>query len=151
MIDRDSIELESIKIAKEKLEKEIDTIMKEKISIFKEALQESLEDQKVQTLIKDLGDYDEAERKRFVEQEHLLKNSKIENRIKYFVDKSQYNQSQIAEIIGISPKTLSNMISNRFSTSLDVGLKLSILFGVSVNEIFKLVPQDDDKNIQENR
>jgi putative transcriptional regulator len=69
-------------------------------------------------------------------------NYQIENNLKYLISQTPYTQTEIAEMLGISPKTLSNMVANRFNTSLEIGLKLSLLFGVSVNEIFKLVKQE---------
>jgi putative transcriptional regulator len=67
-------------------------------------------------------------------------NYKIINNLKELIATSPYNQKQIAEMINISQKTLSNILTNRYNTSLEVALKLSCIFGKSVNEIFKLVP-----------
>jgi putative transcriptional regulator len=63
---------------------------------------------------------------------------KIVNNLKEIINSSLYNQKKIAEILNINEKTLSNIVTNRYNPSLEVVLKLSILLGKTVNEMFTL-------------
>lgn len=73
---------------------------------------------------------------------YLNKKFKIENNLTKFIKAYGFTQSEVADKIGVSSKTLSNIATNKFNTSLDVALKLSTLFHVSVNEIFWIVEED---------
>lgn len=66
------------------------------------------------------------------------KNYRVINKVKDIIKKSPYNQKQVAEIIDINPKTLSNILSNRYNTSLEIALKLSYLLDMPVNDLFML-------------
>jgi putative transcriptional regulator len=52
-------------------------------------------------------------------------------------------QEQLAEKIGVSRQTINSIEKNRFIPSTVLSLKLSKLFGKSVNEFFEL--DDDEK------
>ncbi len=47
-------------------------------------------------------------------------------------------QEQLAEKIGVSRQTINSIETNRFVPSTLLSLKLSLLFGKSVNEFFEL-------------
>lgn len=66
------------------------------------------------------------------------KNYRVINKLRNVIKKSPYNQKQVAEIIDINPKTLSNILSNRYNTSLEIALKLSYLLNIPVNDLFML-------------
>ena len=76
---------------------------------------------------------------------NLNKKFKMENNLSTFIKTYGFTQSEVAEKIGISSRTLSNIATNKFNTSLDVALKLSALFHVSVNEIFSLSKEEIEK------
>ena len=52
-------------------------------------------------------------------------------------------QEELAEKIGVSRQTINSIETNRFVPSTVLALKLSRLFGKSVNDFFEL--DDDDK------
>jgi putative transcriptional regulator len=52
-------------------------------------------------------------------------------------------QEELAEKIGVSRQTINSIETNRFVPSTVLALKLSRLFGKSVNDFFEL---DDDDN-----
>jgi putative transcriptional regulator len=52
-------------------------------------------------------------------------------------------QEELAERIGVSRQTINSIETNRFVPSTVLALKLSRLFGKSVNDFFEL--DDDDK------
>ena len=53
-------------------------------------------------------------------------------------------QEQLAEKIGVSRQTINSIEKNRFVPSTVLALKLSLLFGKSVNDFFEL---DDDEKL----
>ena len=67
----------------------------------------------------------------------------MKNRLK--VERAILNitQEQLAEKIGVSRQTINSIETNRFVPSTVLALKLSRLFGKSVNDFFEL--DDDDK------
>lgn len=52
-------------------------------------------------------------------------------------------QEELAEKIGVSRQTINSIETNRFVPSTLLALKLSILFGKSVNDFFEL--ENDEK------
>lgn len=67
----------------------------------------------------------------------------MKNRIK--VERAILNitQEELAEKIGVSRQTINSIETNRFVPSTVLALKLSRLFGKSVNDFFEL--DDDEK------
>jgi putative transcriptional regulator len=67
----------------------------------------------------------------------------MKNRLK--VERAILNltQEELAERIGVSRQTINSIETNRFVPSTVLALKLSRLFGKSVNDFFEL--EDDDK------
>lgn len=61
---------------------------------------------------------------------------RIKNNLLYFIELSGYTRKEIADKIGISIKTLNNIVNDRFSTSLEVAFKLAMLFKVKVDDLF---------------
>jgi putative transcriptional regulator len=51
-------------------------------------------------------------------------------------------QEQLAEKIGVSRQTINSIEKNRFVPSTLLALKLSMLFGKSVNDFFELDEED---------
>jgi len=68
----------------------------------------------------------------------------MKNRLK--VERAILNitQEELAEKIGVSRQTINSIETNRFVPSTLLALKLSQLFGKSVNDFFEL--EDDEKN-----
>ena len=58
--------------------------------------------------------------------------------LKERIKKSPYTQRQFAELIGINEQSLSNIVKQRNSPSLEVALKISYMLNTSVNELFIL-------------
>ena len=67
----------------------------------------------------------------------------MKNRLK--VERAILNitQEELAEKIGVSRQTINSIETNRFVPSTVLALKLSRVFGKSVNDFFEL--DDDDK------
>jgi putative transcriptional regulator len=62
----------------------------------------------------------------------------VKNRLKEIIDERGIKQVWLAEQVGISYKTLSNIIGGRYNTSLDVALKIADVLNVKVDDIFYL-------------
>ncbi len=64
------------------------------------------------------------------------------NKIKVHRAIHDMTQADLAQAIGVSRQTISSIEKNRYTPSTVLALKLSRLFGVTVNEIFELSADD---------
>ena len=62
----------------------------------------------------------------------------LTNRIRVYRAEHRLSQSDLAQIIGVSRKTISTIEVGRFVPSTIIALKIARHFGVSVEEIFSL-------------
>lgn len=71
------------------------------------------------------------------------------NRLK--IERAEFNltQEQLSKQIGVSRQTINSIEKNRYVPSTILALKLSELFGKSVNEIFILDDTDYEKKNNE--
>ena len=60
----------------------------------------------------------------------------VKNRLKEILDSRGMKQVFLAEKIGISTKTLSNIIKNNYSTSLEVAFNISKVLNMKIEDIF---------------
>ncbi|NGY36520.1 helix-turn-helix transcriptional regulator [Flavobacterium sp. XN-5] len=66
----------------------------------------------------------------------------MKNRLKIERAILDLTQEQLAEKIGVSRQTINSIEKNRFIPSTVLALKLSLLFGKSVNEFFELEDEE---------
>lgn len=64
--------------------------------------------------------------------------SELENRIRVYRAEHRLSQTQLADVIGVSRKTISTIEVGRFVPSTVIALKIARHFGVPVEEIFSL-------------
>ncbi len=64
--------------------------------------------------------------------------AKLENRIRVFRAEHRLSQSDLAERIGVTRKTISTIEVGRFVPSTIIALKIARYFSVPVEEIFSL-------------
>jgi len=62
----------------------------------------------------------------------------LTNRIRVLRAEQRISQSELAEAIGVSRKTISTIEVGRFTPSTVISLKIARYFGVSVEEVFQL-------------
>ncbi len=62
----------------------------------------------------------------------------LDNRIRVFRAEHRLSQGELAELIGVSRKTISTIEVGRFVPSTVIALKLARQFGVPVEDIFSL-------------
>ena len=70
--------------------------------------------------------------------------TKLENRIRVFRAEHRLSQSDLANHIGVSRKTISTIEVGRFIPSTIIALKIAHYFRVPVEEIFSLKVVGDD-------
>ncbi|WP_251357872.1 helix-turn-helix transcriptional regulator [Kangiella sp. TOML190] len=63
----------------------------------------------------------------------------LDNRIRVFRAEHRMSQSELAEAIGVSRKTISTIEVGRFVPSTVIALKIARYFEVPVEEIFSLI------------
>lgn len=66
----------------------------------------------------------------------------MKNIIKVERARKDMTQQDLAERIGVSRQTINSIESNRYVPSTVLALKISELFGISVNELFQLEEGD---------
>tara|TARA_R110002096_G_scaffold258695_1_gene452185 strand:- start:191 stop:406 length:216 start_codon:yes stop_codon:yes gene_type:complete len=67
----------------------------------------------------------------------------LDNRIRVYRAEHRLSQGALADIIGVSRKTISTIEVGRFVPSTLIALKIARYFGVSVEDIFSLVEPRD--------
>ena len=65
-------------------------------------------------------------------------NARLENRIRVFRAEHRLSQSDLAQLIGVTRKTISTIEVGRFVPSTIIALKIARQFKVPVEEIFSL-------------
>lgn len=65
-------------------------------------------------------------------------NSQLDNNIAKLRGKRKVSQQQLADLIGVSRKTISTVETGRFTPSVVIALKLARYFEVPVESIFAL-------------
>ncbi|MBC5775999.1 helix-turn-helix transcriptional regulator [Pontibacter sp. KCTC 32443] len=66
----------------------------------------------------------------------------MKNNIKVERAKKNITQEQLAESLGVSRQTINAIEKNKYLPSTLLSLKMSALFGVTVNELFILEDED---------
>lgn len=72
--------------------------------------------------------------------------AKITNRLRVILAERNIRQIDMAETIGVSNKTLSNIVSQKYNTSLEVALKIADYLNVKVDDIFELDKEEKQNN-----
>ena len=62
----------------------------------------------------------------------------MKNTIKIERAKSNFTQEDLAKLLGVSRQTINSIEKGRYVPSTTLALKMSGVFGVSVNELFSL-------------
>ncbi|HEY8805725.1 MAG TPA: helix-turn-helix domain-containing protein [Clostridium sp.] len=62
----------------------------------------------------------------------------VKNRLGEILDERGIKQIWLAEQVGITRQTMSNLVKNRYNTSAEVGLKIAFVLNLSFDDIFYL-------------
>ena len=60
----------------------------------------------------------------------------VKNRLKEILDERGIKQNWLAEQVGITKQTMSNLIKNRFTTSMDIAFRISKVLNMEITDIF---------------
>ena len=63
----------------------------------------------------------------------------VKNRLKEILDERGIKQNWLAEKVGIHVGTMTNIVSNKYNTSLEVALKISKALNEPLEDIFELI------------
>lgn len=83
------------------------------------------------------------------------KENVLNNKIKEILELKGLNQSDLSKLTGISRQNISDIIQNKLKPGVDFALKIALVLGVSVEEVFqldesawfKIAKLDDDTSI----
>ena len=71
---------------------------------------------------------------------------KLENRLRTLrFDHDQISQQDLANAVGVTRLTIHSIENGKFNPSTLLALKIARFFGVTVEEIFTLVPENEDE------
>ena len=60
----------------------------------------------------------------------------VKNRLKEILDERGIKQNWLAEKAGVTKQTISNLIKNRFSVSLEIAIKIANALDLKIEDIF---------------
>jgi len=60
----------------------------------------------------------------------------VKNRLKVILDERGIKQNWLAEQVGITKQTMSNLIKNRYTTSMDIAFKIAKVLSMEITDIF---------------
>jgi len=60
----------------------------------------------------------------------------VKNRLKEILDERGIKQTWLAEQVGITKQTMSNLIKNRFTTSMDIAFRIAKVLNMEITDIF---------------
>jgi len=60
----------------------------------------------------------------------------VKNRLKEILDERGIKQTWLADQVGITKQTMSNLIKNRFTTSMDIAFRISKVLNMEITDIF---------------
>lgn len=68
----------------------------------------------------------------------------VKNRLKDILVERGLKQNWLADKVGITKTTLGNIVNNRYSTSLDVAMKIAKTLELKIEDIFRLEEDEND-------
>ena len=69
----------------------------------------------------------------------------IRNRIKEYRARHNMNQEELAKLVGVRRETIGNLEKGRYNPSLVLAWNIAQVFGVSIEEIFTVEPEQQDR------
>ena len=60
----------------------------------------------------------------------------VKNRLREILDSKGIKQVWLAEKVGITKQTMSSLIKNRFTTSMDIAFKIAKVLDIDITDIF---------------
>ena len=69
----------------------------------------------------------------------------IRNRIKEYGARHNMKQEELAKLVGVRRETIGNLEKGRYNPSLVLAWNIAQVFGVSIEEIFTVEPEQQDR------
>lgn len=69
----------------------------------------------------------------------------IHNRIKEYRARHNMKQEELAKLVGVRRETIGNLEKGRYNPSLVLAWNIAQVFGVSIEEIFTVEPEQQDR------
>jgi putative transcriptional regulator len=69
----------------------------------------------------------------------------IRNRIKEYRARHNMKQEELARLVGVRRETIGNLEKGRYNPSLVLAWNIAQVFGVSIEEIFTVEPEQQDR------
>ena len=69
----------------------------------------------------------------------------IRNRIKEYRARHNMKQEELARLVGLRRETIGNLEKGRYNPSLVLAWNIAQVFGVSIEEIFTVEPEQQDR------
>ena len=69
----------------------------------------------------------------------------IRNRIKEYRARHNMKQEELARLVGVRRETIGNLGKGRYNPSLVLAWNIAQVFGVSIEEIFTVEPEQQDR------
>ncbi|MBL4934323.1 helix-turn-helix transcriptional regulator [Clostridium sp. YIM B02515] len=61
----------------------------------------------------------------------------LKTKIKYYRDKNNIKQSELAELVGVRRETIIHLEGGKYNPSLKLAMDIAKIFGVAVEELFE--------------
>lgn len=69
----------------------------------------------------------------------------IRNRIKEYRARHNMKQEELARLVGVRRETIGNLEKGRYNPSLVLSWNIAQVFGVSIEEIFTVEPEEQER------
>jgi putative transcriptional regulator len=63
----------------------------------------------------------------------------LKTKIKYFREKLNIKQSELAELVGVRRETILHLENGKYNPSLKLAMDIAKVFGVTVEEVFEFI------------
>ena len=70
--------------------------------------------------------------------------SHLSTRIKFYREKKNITQKELAEIVNVRRETIVNLENGKYNPSLKLGMEIAKVFGVMVEDVFELLEDESD-------
>lgn len=74
--------------------------------------------------------------------------SHLSTRIKFYREKKNITQKELAEIVNVRRETIVNLENGKYNPSLKLGMEIAKVFDVMVEDVFELPEDESDVSLK---
>jgi putative transcriptional regulator len=74
--------------------------------------------------------------------------SHLSTRIKFYREKKNITQKELAEIVNVRRETIVNLENGKYNPSLKLGMEIAKVFDVMVEDVFELLEDESDVSLK---